>query len=95
MPCNACWLDAGKQPKLKVICLKTIKNCHLPKTIIFLLQSSFPFLANVRSSSMDASIMGNISIRKIKCPNDDLGSASSPIHAMAEIEPFEIFFSKY
>ena len=32
---DACWLAAGKQPKLKVICPKTIKYGHLPKTINF------------------------------------------------------------
>ena len=31
---DACWLAAGKQPKLKVICPKTIKYGHLPKPLI-------------------------------------------------------------
>ena len=31
---DACWLAAGKQPKLKVICPKTIKYLHLPKPLI-------------------------------------------------------------
>ena len=31
---EASWLAAGKQPKLKVICPKTIKYLHLPKPLI-------------------------------------------------------------
>lgn len=89
---EACWLAAGKQPKLKVICPKTIKYGHLPKTINLLIQSSFPFLANVQSSVMDAFIMGNISIRNLKCPKDESESNSSPIHAnLADIETFDFF----
>ena len=40
---DACWLAAGKQPKLKVICPKTIKYLHLPKPLINGRRQTFSF----------------------------------------------------
>ena len=44
---------------------------------------------------MNASIMDNICAKEMKCPKDDSGSKSSPIHAiLAEIETFDFFSEK-
>ena len=49
----------------------------------------------MHSSSIDASIIGNIGSRETEYPKDDSVSKSSPIHAiLAEIEMFEFFFFK-
>lgn len=78
-----------------VFAQKPLDMAICPKPLFFLLQSSFPFLANVYSSFMKTFIMGNISIREMKCPKDESGSKSSPIHAiLTEMETFDFFFEK-